>query len=93
MPQINLKLNKKRSYSKDKGKIDNYNNNIKTQTNNYKKIIKKDVVKDIIKEYYNDKKKSGCISYIPKKEVNTIFMRKFNQKYKDAIRTKKLKNV
>ena len=93
LPQINLKLNKKRSYSKDKGKIDNYNNNIKTQTNNYKKIIKKDVVKDIIKEYYNDKKKSGYISYIPKKEVNTIFMRKFNQKFKDAIRTKKLKNV
>ena len=53
--------------------------------------MKKDVGKDMIKEYYNDIKMNGYSSFIPNKQVNTIFMRKFNQKYKDAIKNKKFK--
>ena len=34
---------------------------------------------------------NGYVSFIPNKEMNTVFMRKFNKKYKDAIKTNKMK--
>ena len=36
---------------------------------------------DIIKEYYNELKSKGCLSFISKKDKNTFFTRKFNEKY------------
>ena len=88
LPKIKLKFDlfKNRNYNSSKGKIKKEQNKEKY---NIKKKIKKEVGKDIIKEYYNDIKMNGCLSFIPNKQINTIFMRKFNQKYKDAIRTKK----
>ena len=97
LPKINLKLGlfKKKSLSSSKEKIFkifNTNQNRNFQENHMKKIIKREDVKDIIKDYYKDIKKKGCLSFIPNKGINTFFMRKFNEKYKDAIKNKKIIN-
>ena len=92
LPKIkNIKLGaiKKNNYSSNKIKITKYNNNRqKTEPKNFKRIINRE---DIIKDYYNDIKMNGYVSFIPNKEMNTVFMRKFNKKYKDAIKTNKMK--
>ena len=97
LPKINLKIGflKKKSFSTGKEKMFNLyntNQNSNNQENHMKKIIKREDVKDIIKDYYKDIKKNGCLSFIPNKGVNTFFMRKFNKKYKDAIKNKKIIN-
>ena len=90
LPKINYKFGLK-SYSSNNKKINKYNQNNLKNENNFTKLMKKDVGKDMVKEYYNDIKMNGYSSFIPNKQVNTIFMRKFNQKYKDAIKNKKFK--
>ena len=54
-----------------------------------KKIKKREDVKDIIKDYYKVIKKNECLSFIPNKGVNTFFIRKFNKKNKDVIKSEK----
>ena len=92
LPKINLKqgLIKKKNFVMNKEINNKFNKkrHLELQNNN-NKIIKKDEGKDMIKEYYNTIKMKGCLSFIPNKEVNTIFMRKFNRKYRDAIKRKK----
>ncbi len=41
-------------------------------------------INDKIKEFYKDLKSKGCLSFIPNIENNSLFTRKFNQKYKSA---------
>ena len=42
---------------------------------------RKKKIPDVIKEYYNQIKMKGCLSFLPKKADNTYFMRKFHKKY------------
>ena len=44
-------------------------------------IYPKELLPDIIKEYYNGIKSKGYLSFISKKNKNTFFTRKFNEKY------------
>ena len=94
LPKLNLKfgLVKKKNYSMNKDKISKNKKYRQNEQNSIRKILKREDGKDMIKEYYNDIKKNGYLSFIPNKEVNTIFMRKFNKKYRDAIKNKKNKN-
>ena len=92
LPKINLKLGitKKKNFSSNKIRLTKYKNNRnKTESLEFKKINKREVGKEIIKDYYKDIKMKGYASFIPNKEMNTVFMRKFNKKYKDAIKVKK----
>ena len=41
-------------------------------------------INDKIKKFYKELKSKGCLSFIPNMENNTLFTRKFNQKYKSA---------
>ena len=41
-------------------------------------------INDKIKNFYKELKSKGCLSFIPNMENNTLFTRKFNQKYKSA---------
>ena len=66
-------------------------NNIGTEsTRNLKFSIlsdsskKKLKIPDVIKDYYNEIKMKGFLSFLPKKEANTYFMRKFHQKYRSV---------
>ena len=52
-----------------------------TNANRFKIIHPKELLPDIIKEYYNELKSKGCLSFISKKDKNTFFTRKFNEKY------------
>jgi len=46
-------------------------------------INNKEFMPEIIKQFYNDKKKKGYVSLIPKKEFNTLFLRRYHKKYKN----------
>ena len=39
-------------------------------------------INDKVKDYYNQIKIRGCLTFLPKKEANTIFKRKFHKKYR-----------
>lgn len=41
----------------------------------------KELMPEIIKQFYKDKKKKGYVSLIPKKEFNTLFLRRYHKKY------------
>jgi len=43
---------------------------------------KKDILPKMVKNFYNDKKIRGYVPFIGNKESNTVFLRKFHQKYK-----------
>ena len=47
-------------------------------------IHKKKIISSIIKDYYKDIRLNGYSSFIHNKEINTIFMRKYNKKYDSA---------
>jgi hypothetical protein len=36
---------------------------------------------EIIKQFYKDKKKKGYVSFIPNKEFNTLFLKRYHKKY------------
>lgn len=92
LPKLNLNMSKikKKIYSLNKEKINKLTNGNLLQNKTIKNLVKRDDGKDTIKEYYNDIKKKGCLSFIPNKGVNTIFMRKFHKKYQDALKSKKV---
>ena len=87
LPKINLKLGllKETNYCLTESNICNQ----KKENDINKKIAKKEVGKNIIKEYYNEIKMNGCLSFIRNKQSNSIYMRKFNKKYKDVLKAKK----
>ena len=76
---------------KDK-KIQNYksyNNNSRNnhKINKIKSIEKiKGHINKKIKEFYDQLKSQGCLSYIPKSLNNTFLTRKYKQKYKSALK-------
>ena len=92
LPKLDLKISKikKKIHSLNKEKINKLTNGNLLQNNKFKNSFRREDVKDSIKEYYNDIKKKGCLSFIPNKVVNTIFMRKFHKKYQDALKSKKI---
>ena len=92
MPKLDLKLTKikKKIHSLNKEKINKLTNDNLLQSNKIKNSGRREDGKDVIKEYYNDLKKNGYLSFIPNKGVNTIFMRKFHKKYQDALKNKKI---
>ena len=47
-------------------------------------INKQDLMSSIIKDFYKDIRLNGYISFIHNKEINTVFMRKYNKKYDSA---------
>lgn len=62
------------------------NNNSKDKNNeNEPNIINKHkLISGIIKDFYKDMRLNGYASLICNKEINTVFMRKFNKKYESA---------
>ena len=92
LPKLDLKLTKikKKIHSLNKEKISKLTNDKLLQNNKIKNSSRKEDGKDLIKEYYNDIKKKGYLSFIPNKGANTIFMRKFHKKYQDALKSKKV---
>jgi len=92
LPKLDLKLTKikKKIHSLNKEKINKLTNDNLLQSNKIKNSGRREDGKDVIKEYYNDLKKNGYLSFIPNKGVNTIFMRKFHKKYQDALKNKKI---
>ena len=86
--QITSKEIKKNNSPKNKNKFFNSYNiisrNIPKMFNlkSHEKI--KGHINDKIKEFYKDLKSKGCLSFIPNIENNSLFTRKFNQKYKSA---------
>ena len=46
---------------------------------------KKTIIPKIVKHFYENKKMKGLVPYIYKKESNTLFLRKYNKKYKNII--------
>ena len=48
------------------------------------KINKQDLIPIIIKDFYKDIRLNGYISFIHNREMNTVFMRKYNKKYDSA---------
>ena len=55
-----------------------------TNVNSFNRSVKPEKIPEIVKEYYSKIKKGGYIPLIPKKESNTIFLRKYHKKYKDV---------
>ena len=51
---------------------------------NYNKKVKNERIPEIVKEYYSQIRRGGYIPLITNKESNTIFLRKYHKKYKDA---------
>ena len=86
--QITSKEIKKINSPKNKNKFFNSYNiisrNIPKMFNlkSHEKI--KGHINDKIKKFYKDLKSKGCLSFIPNIENNSLFTRKFNQKYKSA---------
>ena len=74
--------------------FNNYNNNSRNNNKLYnlnssnKKI--KGHINEKIKEFYDQLKSQGCLSYIPKNVNNTFITRKFKQKYKSALKYQNL---
>ena len=91
LPKLDLKLTKikKKIHSLNKEKINKLTNDNLIQ-NKTRNSVRREDGKDLIKEYYNDIKKKGYLSFIPNKGANTIFMRKFHKKYQDALKSKKV---
>ena len=60
----------------------------KSKENNIEKAInivnKKNLITGIIKDFYKDIRLNGYNSFIHNKEINTVFMRKYNKKYDSA---------
>ena len=59
-----------------------------SKENNVEKVIniinKKNLITGIIKDFYKDIRLNGYNSFIHNKEINTVFMRKYNKKYDSA---------
>ena len=74
--------------------FNNYNNNSRNNNKLYnlnssnKKT--KGHINEKIKEFYDQLKSQGCLSYIPKNVNNTFITRKFKQKYKSALKYQNL---
>ena len=62
------------------------NNNSKNKTKDISLNIvnKKTLISNIIKDFYKGIRLNGYTSFIHNKEINTIFMRKYNKKYDSA---------
>ena len=67
-------------------KIINKKNNILKKIENEKY---KGNIKEKIKDFYNQMKSKGCLSYLTNAENNMFFLRKFNKKYISAIKKNK----
>ena len=72
-----LKMNNKKYLMRDESR----DKNIEKPLNI---VNKKMLITGIIKDYYKDKRLNGYSSFIHNKEINTVFMRKFNKKYDSA---------
>ena len=89
IPKIIAKENDKKIQAKF---YNSYNNNSRNIPNIYnikshEKI--KGHINEKIKEFYDQLKSQGCLSYIPKNFNNTFLTRKFNSKYKSALKKNK----
>ena len=67
----------------------NNSNDLKFLNKNHY-ISQKELIPDIIKNFYKEKKMKGYVSLIPKKEFNTLFLRKFHKKYNQSEKNIKL---
>ena len=67
-----------------KQKITEYTTTKTSMINNFNKKIKSEKIPNIVKDYYSKIKQKGYIPLITNKESNTIFLRKYNRKYKDV---------
>jgi hypothetical protein len=69
-----------------KGIIQKYN--MKNNDKNLEKAInvvnKKKLISSIIKDFYKDIRLNGYSSFIHNKDINTLYMRKYNKKYDSA---------
>jgi DNA polymerase-3 subunit alpha len=72
----------------DKPKLPSIRKRIKLINSNNLKIGKileeinnKELMPEIIKQFYKDKKKKGYASFIPNKEFNTLFIKRYHKKY------------
>ena len=87
-------LTKKKDKKIQNTLFNNYNNNSRNNNKLYnlnssnKKI--KGHINEKIKEFYDQLKSQGCLSYIPKNVNNTFITRKFKQKYKSALKYQNL---
>ena len=74
--------------SRLKGIAKKYNIINNNNDTNYTKVLnvvnKKKLISSIIKDFYKDIRLNGYSSFIHNKEINTVFMRKFNKKYDSA---------
>ena len=86
----NAFMHQKKDNFKKRLKSLNKNNNISNITKETKEIKtpniipRKVIITGIIKDFYKDMKLSGYSSLIKNKQINTIYMRKFNKKYDKA---------
>ena len=78
-------LNKNYSISS----ISKENNEVKAQNIIPRKVI----ITGIIKDFYKDMKLNGYSSLIRNKQINTIYLRKFNKKYDKAEKASKKINA
>ena len=62
--------------------------NTKNNDKNFEKAInvvnKKKLISSIIKDFYKDIRLNGYSSFIHNKDINTLYMRKYNKKYDSA---------
>ena len=86
----NAFMHQKKDNFKKRLKSLNKNNNLSNITKETKEIKtpniipRKVIITGIIKDFYKDMKLSGYSSLIKNKQINTIYMRKFNKKYDKA---------
>lgn len=83
LPKLNMELNNKLNLHLPLNSI-NSNKNCSSSRAIMDKIIeknKKEIIPKIVKNFYENKKIRGYISFIANKKSNTLFLRKYHKKY------------